>query len=593
MYTVQLIQLPLHPSTAWEPTGNIPLASALLAAAAALPVESIFPEKLLNTLGDTALLEELKRRDPELLGVTLYLWNRERTLYLLRSLRQWKPELLVVAGGPEVTPDNHALLMESSIDLFVAGEGESFAADVLSPEKLRRILATGQKLLGPVVDTQPPDRWPDPYEKGYLAPHEGGSVHIETQRGCQCLCSYCAYRRTSPIPRMISAETVLKKIRMLHEMGAEELVFLDPTFNSRPDLMILLKGMSHLNIDCFAEVRSDLIHSSATTDALAEAGFNSLEVGLQTMSTKVLHSVGRGGNPLSILKGAVLLKKSGITPIMDLILGLPGDNPENIELAATELVSRDLHEQVQTFCLSVLPGTELRANAKALGIQYEDRPPYTLTQSGPFSIQHLLQARDRISDILGYDAAPPPRPVLSDSFPGMEEFIPEKKQPHISPSVRHGVLRIKTSDPWAYRESILGKVRERREKDPYCPLDVVIQSENLFPLDLIDMLSDFREPECYTTEKAKIYQMPGLLRLAVIMPPATDSNWLMECSEMTLTVVRSHSTVSLPGGQVGLLLSGSHDLAQLSALYSQAPHLVFFAQKELEILWNLDVLGLG
>ncbi len=593
MCTVQLLQLPLHPSSAWEPTGNIPLASAILAASAALPVESIFPGELLNTLGDTALLKELKRRDPELLGVTLYMWNRERTLHLLQKLKLWKPELLVVAGGPEVTQDNHSLLSEPSIDLFVAGEGESFASDVLSPEKLRSILSSGTKLLGPVVDTDLPDRWPDPYETGYITPGTKGSVHIETQRGCGSLCSYCAYRRTSPVPRIIPADKVLNRIHMLQEMGAGELVFLDPTFNSRPDLGILLDGMSNLGLDCFAEVRSDFIRSSKTTNALALAGFTSLEVGLQTMSTRVLHSIGRGGDPQSILKGASLLKQSGITPIMDLILGLPGDNPENIEHAARELISLDLHDQVQTFCLSVLPGTELRANAEELRIQYDDRPPYTVTRAGQYSIQNLLQTRERVSDILGYDADPPERPVLSDSFPGIEVFIPENNQPQISPSSRHGVLRISTHDAWANRNSIINKTRERREKDPYCPLDVVIQPEDVFPLDLIDMLRDIPEPVCYTSTKADMYQLPGLLRIAVVMPLSTNPDWLAECSGIALTVVRSDSAVSLPGGQVGLLLEGNYDLDSLSALYSEAPHLVFFARKELEILWNLDVLGLG
>ena len=593
MHTVQLVQLPLHPATAWEPTGNSPLAPAMLAATASLPVESVFPEDLLNTLGDSALLDELRRRDPVLIGVTLYLWNRERTLHLLRQLKEWNEDLLIVAGGPEVTADNHSLLAEESIDLFVAGEGESFAEDVLSPERLKTILRTGVKLLGPVVDTRAPDHWPDPWENGYLTPAEGGSVHLETQRGCQCLCSYCAYRRTSPVPRMITAEKVLKKIRMLHEMGAGELVFLDPTFNSRTDLLTLLRGMASYELDCFAEVRSDLIHSSEVSDALAKAGFNSLEVGLQTMSRKVLHSVGRGGDPKSILRGASLLKGSGITPVMDLILGLPGDNPRNIELAATELVSLKLQDQVQTFCLSVLPGTELRLNAEKLGIKYDDRPPYTVTLSGSHTIENLLLARERVADILGYDTDPPPRPVLSDSFPGMEVFIPENRETLISPSVRHGVLRVNTLDAWTHRESILSKVRERREKDPYCPLDVVIQSKKLFPLDLIDILKQLSEPECYTSEKAKLYRMPGLLRIAVIMDPATDQNWLRECSEMTTTVMISDSAVALPGGLVGLLLQGSYDLARLSALYSEAPHLVFFAEKELELFWNLDVLGLG
>ncbi|MCP4646834.1 MAG: hypothetical protein GY852_03745, partial [bacterium] len=203
MFEIQLIQLPLHPSSAWEPTGNIPLAPAILAAAADLPGEAVISEDFLNRAGDAALESEIKKRNPQLLGISLYLWNRARTIHLVRKLKKWKPGLLVVAGGPEVTTDNYSLLSEDCIDLFVAGEGEELAADVLSPVKLRTILAEGIKILGPIRAEGRPDRWPDPYKNGYLHPPEGGSVHIETQRGCQCLCSYCAYRRTSPVPRIV------------------------------------------------------------------------------------------------------------------------------------------------------------------------------------------------------------------------------------------------------------------------------------------------------------------------------------------------------------------------------------------------------
>jgi len=593
MYSIQLIQLPLHPSSAWEPTGNIPLAPGILAAAAGLPVESVFPESLLNTMGDQALFHELKKRNPQLVGVTLYLWNMHRSIHLLRKLKRWKPELLVVAGGPEVTTDNLSLLNEQSIDLFVAGEGESFAEDVLSPDKLKNILLTGRKLLGPVASTDSPDRWPDPYRTGHLAVTPGGSVHMESQRGCASLCSYCAYRRTSPVARTVPAYKVLEKIRMFRSRGAEELVFLDPTFNSRTDLPVLLSGMKNLGLSCFAEVKGDLIRSSAITDAFAVAGFSTLEVGLQTMNIEVLHSIGRGGSPVSVLNGASRLAESGVTPVMDLILGLPGDNPENIESAAEELVSRRIHDQVQTFCLSVLPGTELRANADSLGIQYGPAPPYTVTRSGLYTIRDLLQTRERVSDILGYDADPAPRPVLTNTFPGMEIFVPERGIQHTPRSSRHGVLRINTGDAWANRNLIVSRVKERRDTDPYCPLDIVIQSEELFPLDLIEMLNELPEQECYTTEKSKLYDVPGLLRLAVIASPAIDSVWLEECSELALTVIKANSAVSLPGGGTGLLLQGSYDLSALSALYTSAPHLVFFADRELESLWNLDVLGLG
>lgn len=544
-------------------------------------------------MGDTGLLNALLERNPGLIGVTLYMWNRERTLNLLRGYRKLRPDVLTVAGGPEVTPDNHSLLSDPAVDLFVTGEGESVAEIVLQRESLAGLISSGKRFRGPFTDTLPPDRWPDPYETGHLTIFPGGSAHLETQRGCGCGCLYCAYRRTSPLPRMTTAKSALKKIRMLKEKGAGELVFLDPTFNARPDLAPLLSGMAQLDMSCFAEVRGDLPITDATAKALKKAGFHTLEVGLQTANSDVLRDIGRGGSPGAILRGAGVLHNGGITPVMDLILGLPGDHPENIVLAAEEITKMGLEEQVQIFLLSVLPGTELRARAGSLSISFDDTPPYPVTGSGRHTLEHLLAARDRVSDIVGYDADPPPRPVLCDGFPGMETFTPGVSPSAAPPSARHGVLRIVTGDPWGQREEIVNRVALRRARDPYCPLDVVIDSSTIFPLDLLDMLKDIEEPMCYETTRAKIYGVSPLLRLAVIAGPDAGENWLEECSRAAVTVVRSRGPTALPGGETGLLLQGIHDLGEMSALYSSAPHLVFFSNPELERVWNLEVLGLG
>ncbi len=417
----------------------------------------------------TAVYSRLCWKEPGIIGVTLYMWNRERTLNLLRKYREHRRDVLTVAGGPEVTRDNHSLLKDSAVDLFVTGEGESLAETVLHRESLAGLISSGKRFIGPFTDTLPPDRWPDPYETGHLTISPGGSAHVETQRGCGCGCLYCSYRRTSPLPRIIAAKSALKRIRMLKEKGAGELVFLDPTFNARPDLDPLLSGMAELDMRCFAEVRGDLSITDSTAKALKKAGFHSLEVGLQTANADVLRSIGRGGSPGAILRGAGVLHNSGITPVIDLILGLPGDHPDSIVMAAEEITKMGLEEQVQTFLLSVLPGTELRARAGSLSISFDDTPPYQVTRSGSHTLEHLLAARERVSDIVGYDADPPPRPVLCDGFPGMEVFTPGGPTSAPPGSVRHGVLRIVTPDPWAHRDEIVNRVALRRASDPYCP----------------------------------------------------------------------------------------------------------------------------
>lgn len=589
---VQLLQLPLHPGTGWEPTGNVPLAPARLAAAAGLPPESVFPQPLTDTLGDRGLLEELSARDPGIIGATLYLWNRERTLHILREYKRLHPGVMVVAGGPEVTPDNRDLLTEGCIDLFVSGEGEERAAMVLDHRSLSSLIAAGARYLPAYPDESPPERWPDPYETGHLVPEPGGSAHVETQRGCGCSCIYCAYRRTAPVPRISPVENALKRMRIAVERGASELVFLDPTFNARADLLPLLQGMESLKVSCFGEIRGDLV-AERHPEAFRRAGFSSLEVGLQTMDAQVLREVGRGGDPARTVSGAAKLQEAGVTPVVDLILGLPGDDPKNVARGAMELRSSGVGEQVQIFCLSVLPGTSLRARAPSLGIQYMDSPPYIVTRSGKHTIAGLLEERESISDILGYDADPPCRPVLCDDYPGMERFDPLAPSSSAPPSVRHGVLRIVSRDPWKHRSAILERLALRRETDPFCPLDLVLETSGGFPLDLLDHISSIPAPDCYDTAKADIYGLQPLLRTAVIAEEGVDAQWLLECSRLSVTVLSTPVPRALPGGRTGVLIGGSWDLSELEGLYRAAPELVFFRNGQLERLWNLEVLGLG
>jgi len=252
-----------------------------------------------------------------------------------------------------------------------------------------------------------------------------------------------------------------------------------------------------------------------------------------------------------------------------------------------------ISEQVQTFCLSVLPGTLLRAEASSLGISYMDSPPYCVTSSGNYTLEQLLCSRNRVSDILGYDADPPPRPVLCDNFPGTEIFRPGVTPDRKAASVRHGVIRIVSEDPWAQRGAVMRRILHRRKTDPFCPLDVVLETKREFPLNLLEDIASIPEPECYDREKGRIYGVSSLLRTAVISERTVDPGWLDECSSLAVTVVKAKGMPALPGGRTGLLLKGDYDLSAASALYGLAPELVFFSNYNLERLWNLDVLGLG
>src|SRR5687767_14825299 len=110
---VVLLQLPIPPAGPLPIRGNIPLAAGylkLLAGTRGLETAGydieIFPPRLANSLGDVALVEAILERRPWMVGLTCYLWNIERSLWIAEELKRRRPELLILLGGPEITADN-------------------------------------------------------------------------------------------------------------------------------------------------------------------------------------------------------------------------------------------------------------------------------------------------------------------------------------------------------------------------------------------------------------------------------------------------------------------------------------------------------
>lgn len=110
MKTLRLVQLPVPPPAALAATGNVPLAAGCLAVAAQvhgldsrLRIEVVEPSAT-DALGDALLADHVARGEPDYVGLSLYLWNSERSLHLAREIRKRSPRTAILIGGPEVSP---------------------------------------------------------------------------------------------------------------------------------------------------------------------------------------------------------------------------------------------------------------------------------------------------------------------------------------------------------------------------------------------------------------------------------------------------------------------------------------------------------
>lgn len=588
-----MVQLPLNPSAPLEATGNVPMAGASLAAAACLPSEIVIDQNTIDMAGDRSLADLIVDRSPELVAFTLYMWNAERSFWLAKILKNRLPGIITVAGGPEVTIDNEWLVSSDAFDLMVSGEGEPFATEILNADSTRKIIRKNGRFLEAGRMSFLPGTYPNPWLTGYLDPAGGASVYVETIRGCAGGCKYCSYRRNHPSPRILDAESTSELLGSLIKAGAGEIVFLDPTFNSRGDLVELLKSMNKLDSNFFGEMRGDLI-STSTASLIADAGFRNVEIGLQSVNRDTLIRSGRPGNPLKVLDGALNLKNAGVTPVIDIILGLPGDSPSDAIRTALMIKDRDLHQHVQVFYLSMLPGTSMRQEFMN---QYMSRPPYY--RFSDESMEGFAEAREEIADIVGYDLDLAARPLLFEGWPGTE-LIDLDMNPDLRrrmPSFRHGTIRIASQDLWAERNLLLKFVRTRLKADPFCVLDVVLSPKKEFPLNLVDRVRNLDNPVDYSGRTGRILGRQGNLRVSILIDEADgfSADWITAAAATCTVVLDVNSPDELNrelwNAGVCVRLPGSNwDMGKL-LLEVPSIHQVLFMDRQMEASWSkaLDI----
>lgn len=404
MKRVILLQLPIQGYDFFFSHENIPLAPAYLHAIAfELGIEAeILPDPLMSYGSDQAILRYILKRQPDLVGMSCYLWNVERSLFLAREIKKHLPSCLVVLGGPEVNPENHFLLRHPDFDLGVVGEGE---------RTWRAILQSYPDLNGisGLLLRKENGRWeftgyphptqlsqiPSPLLNGNLQSHLKKVLWMETVRGCVNRCAYCFYHKRYPGVRAFPLERVFREIEKARALGLREVVFLDPCWNRHPELKGFLERLSEMNSDhrleLHAEGEAEAI-DSWTAERMREAGFAEMEVGVQSVKKETLQRLRRRFEPERFLKGVSLLQRYGIEVMVDLIAGLPGEDLSDILKSLDWVIEHEAYDFLMLYPLSLLPSTELYERAQEFGLRAMPHPPYLITKTSHLNASEIHQA---------------------------------------------------------------------------------------------------------------------------------------------------------------------------------------------------------
>lgn len=319
-------------------------------------------------------------------GLSLYLYNRQWFDRFIVTFRSIAPEVTLFAGGPEAGAQADELL-RMGLSFIIHGEGEETV-----PAALKHLNA-GFPVEGAGIQTEvgahtipafPTDlsRLSSPLLSGIADPRAYDGVLWEMTRGCPYHCAFCFESRGNRSVRMYDDSRIEAELELLIASGVEHVFVLDPTFNMNRErtvrMLTLLRDRAPESMHFTFEVRAELLDQE--TAELFSQFHCSLQIGLQSSSPEVLRKIGRHFNPQLFNTNIALLNKHGVVFGLDLIIGLPGDTLETFTRSLDFAIGCK-PSNLDIFLLALLPGTQLAEDARGLHLEHQTESPYLLLES--------------------------------------------------------------------------------------------------------------------------------------------------------------------------------------------------------------------
>ena len=337
-----------------------------------------------------SVLAEITAQEPDIVGLSVHIWNKNYVYSLIRLLRKVMPQVKIVAGGPEVSFEPQRIFGECpQIDYIIMGEGEETFVQLVRaladggevPEHVAyqkdgKVIANGGTT---VVDDL------DVLEFPYLDLAEIVAakkiVYYECTRGCPFNCSYCL----SGISRNVRKRSLAKVYADLDSLIAAKVPlvkFVDRTYNLDENYFLpIMQHLAQADTDAtfHFEIKADLLSEKVLQflETVPKGRFQ-FEIGVQTTNAPTLAAINRRDDWHKLTANVTRLLCSGNIHLhLDLIAGLPYEGVAEFEKSFNDVYGLQ-PDMLQLGFLKVLPGTQMEQQRDEHGIIYMDEPPYEI-----------------------------------------------------------------------------------------------------------------------------------------------------------------------------------------------------------------------
>lgn len=368
--------------------------------------EPIIKEFTINQQEDE-ILRELVKEKPDVLAVSVYIWNVDQVCNLLTDLHRILPSMQIWMGGPEVSYRAAELLEEFPfVKGILRGEGEKTFSDLCGCWKMEQgdfasvRGITYRDSMGMIIENADQgalsmDELVFPYEN--LERFEHRILYYESSRGCPFRCSYCLSSVEKSL-RFRSWDLVQRELQFFLDHKVPQVKFIDRTFNCKKEhtMQIWQYLRDHDNgvTNFHFEIGADLLdEEEIQLLAGLRPGFFQLEIGVQTTCTETLREIRRMAD-FTVLSEHVkaVMAAENVHQHLDLIAGLPYEGYERFKISFNDVYG--LHpEQLQLGFLKVLRGSYMYEMAEEYGIVWKKKQPYEVLSTKWLSYQEILDLK--------------------------------------------------------------------------------------------------------------------------------------------------------------------------------------------------------
>lgn len=335
------------------------------------------------------IAEQLLIDQPKIIGFGLYLWNIEQTAHVIAIIKQVRPDVIIVLGGPEISYETESQPIATLADYIIKGQADiEFGC-------LCKSLLDGKSPKNRLIAARPVSLTSLQLPYGYYTDEDISKriIYVEASRGCPFNCEFCLSSLDEKV-EPFDLDLFLKAMETLYSRGARRFKFVDRTFNLNIDRCLRI-------IDFFLErIDSSLfLHFEIVPDYLPEElkkrimkfpkGSLQLEVGVQSFDPGALKHISRKQDKDKTINNLTWLRNETNAHLhADLIIGLPGEDMGTFAKGFNQLVALDPHE-IQVGILKRLRGVPIDRHTDNFAMRYNPHPPYNILSTGLIDFQTI------------------------------------------------------------------------------------------------------------------------------------------------------------------------------------------------------------